>query len=82
MKIEVNTKRFAEMMKLHNLNNYSLAPMVDVDRTYISKIRNGHRQPGRDVAYKIAKVFKIEYKELFTEVEDTIMAGRPKKSTK
>lgn len=82
MRIEVNTKKFAELMKLHNLNNYSLAPIVDVDRTYISKIRNGHRQPGRDVAYKIAKVLKIEYKELFTEVEENKMAGRPKKYTK
>lgn len=69
MKIIVDTEKLKELMHQQNYNNYNFAPLVGVDRSYISKIRNGHRQPGRDVAYQIAKVLKVDYLELFTEIE-------------
>lgn len=82
MELLANEKKFRELLKAHGHSIQSLANVVGCDRTMISKIVNGKAIPGHKLLSKILFELQVSYEELFTETEDTIMAGRPKKYTK
>ncbi len=82
MELLANEKKFRELLKTHGHSIQSLANVVGCDRTMISKIVNGKAIPGHKLLSKILFELQVSYEELFTETEDTIMAGRPKKYTK
>lgn len=82
MELLANEEKFRDLLKTHGHTGQSLADAVGCDRTMISKIINGKAIPGHKLLNKILNELKVSYEDLFTETEDTIMAGRPKKYTK
>lgn len=82
MELLANEEKFRDLLKKHGHSGQSLADAVGCDRTMISKIINGKAIPGHKLLNKILNELKVSYEDLFTETEDTIMAGRPKKYTK
>lgn len=82
MELLANEKIFRELLKSHGHSIQSLANVVGCDRTMISKIVNGKAIPGHRLLSKILNELQVSYEELFTEVEENKMAGRPKKYTK
>ncbi|TDL40570.1 helix-turn-helix domain-containing protein [Macrococcoides bohemicum] len=82
MELLANEKIFRDLLKSHGHSIQSLANVVGCDRTMISKIVNGKAIPGHRLLSKILNELQVSYEELFTEVEENKMAGRPKKYTK
>ena len=58
-------KKLAEIRTLKNITQENLAFDLGVDRTYISYIERGKRNPSLYMLYKISKALKMHIKELF-----------------
>lgn len=63
-------KRFGESMqktrKEQNLSQERLAEMVGVNRTYISLVEKGERNPSLKTLYRIAKALKVSSDQLLS----------------
>ena len=52
-----NNKRLMEWADRRGINDVELAEKLDVDRTYISKIRRGHREVNQAMAWRFAQAY-------------------------
>ena len=52
-----------------NLSQVDLAVASDLDRTFISRLENGHRAPGLETILQLAYGLEISSAELMIEVE-------------
>ena len=59
-------ERIRALRKLLNISQEELGFRTGLDRTYISGIERGERNPSLDNIGKIAKELKISLKELFS----------------
>lgn len=54
------------------LNQEELAFRCNLDRTFISLLERGKRQPSLDTIFKLSKELQMSPSELIKEVEDTL----------
>lgn len=57
-------KRLAELRDHKNITQEKFAFELDVDRTYISYIERGKRNPSLYMLWKISKALKVSFSEL------------------
>lgn len=57
-------KRLAELRDQKNITQEKFAFELDVDRTYISYIERGKRNPSLYMLWKISKALKVSFSEL------------------
>lgn len=70
MIIEIFGKVLRELRENNNISQEKLAEYCDLDRTYISLLERGQRQPTITTIFKLAKALKISPSELIKLVED------------
>lgn len=61
-------KRLAELRTSKRITQEDFAFELDVDRTYVSYIERGKRNPSLFMVSKIAKALKVNLSELFEKV--------------
>ncbi len=59
-------ERIRELRVKHDLTQEKLAELVGVNHSYIAYVENGYRGVSLPVLYKLADVFKIKVRDLFT----------------
>lgn len=64
-----NKEQFDSKLAEHGLTATQLALMVDIDRSYLSNIMNGHRPIGRKSAGRIARYLDCDVSDLFVIVD-------------
>jgi transcriptional regulator with XRE-family HTH domain len=69
MIISVFGKVLRTLRENNNLSQEKLAEYCDLDRTYISLLERGHRQPTISTIFKIAGALDISPSELVKKVE-------------
>lgn len=69
MVISVFGKVLRELRGKNNLSQEKLAEYCDLDRTYISLLERGLRQPTITTIFKIAEALKISPTEIIKQVE-------------
>lgn len=74
MIVEVFGKVLRELRTEKGLSQEKLAEYCDLDRTYISLLERGHRQPTITTVFKIAKALEIKASELVKVVEKRLPA--------
>jgi len=72
MVISIFGKVLRKLREEHNLSQEKLAEYCDLDRTYISLLERGLRQPTITTIFKIAGALKISPSELVKLVEREI----------
>ncbi|MBW8325073.1 MAG: helix-turn-helix transcriptional regulator [Prolixibacteraceae bacterium] len=60
MVIEVFGKVLRELREKKNISQEKLAEYCELDRTYISLLERGHRQPTIIIIFKLAKALNIK----------------------
>lgn len=58
-------KRLAELRDQTKFTQETFAEALDVDRTYVSYLERGKRNPSLYMLWKIAKALKVDFPELF-----------------
>ena len=61
-KIGLNIRRYRTLAELSQIE---LAVAVGIDRSYLSEIENGKRNPSINILYAIADALQIDIAELF-----------------
>jgi len=69
MVIEVFSKVLRELREANNISQEKLAEYCELDRTYISLLERGLRQPTITTIFKLAKALNISASELIKKVE-------------
>jgi transcriptional regulator with XRE-family HTH domain len=69
MVIEIFGKVLRELRENNSISQEKLAEYCDLDRTYISLLERGQRQPTITTIFKLAKALKIAPSELIKLVE-------------
>lgn len=59
-----------------NLSQFELAELSDIDRTFISLLERGIRQPTLTTIFQLAKALKIKPSQMVAEVENRVRRGR------
>lgn len=72
MVIEIFGKVLREMRDENQISQEKLAEYCDLDRTYISLLERGLRQPTITTIFKLAKALSISPSELIAKVEHQI----------
>ena len=72
MVIEIFGKVLREMRDENQISQEKLAEYCDLDRTYISLLERGLRQPTITTIFKLAKALNISPSELIAKVEHQI----------
>lgn len=72
MVIEVFGKVLRELRVANNISQEKLAEYCDLDRTYISLLERGLRQPTITTIFKLAKALKISPSALIEKVEHLV----------
>ena len=72
MIIEVFSKMLRELRESNNISQEKLAEYCDLDRTYISLLERGLRQPTITTFFKLSKALKISPSEFIKNIEDKI----------
>jgi len=72
MIIEIFGKVLREIREENNLSQEKLAEYCDLDRTYISLLERGLRQPTITTIFKLAKALSISPSALIEKVEHQI----------
>jgi len=72
MVIEIFGKVLREMRDDNQISQEKLAEYCDLDRTYISLLERGLRQPTITTIFKLAKALNISPSELIAKVEHQI----------
>ena len=70
MIIEIFGKVLRELRVANKLSQEKLAEYCDLDRTYISLLERGQRQPTITTIFKLAKALNITPSALIKKVED------------
>jgi transcriptional regulator with XRE-family HTH domain len=69
MVISAFGKVLRKLRERQNLSQEKLAEYCDLDRTYISLLERGLRQPTITTVFKIAEALKMSPSEIITQVE-------------
>jgi transcriptional regulator with XRE-family HTH domain len=69
MVVSVFGKVLRKLRERQNLSQEKLAEYCDLDRTYISLLERGLRQPTITTLFKIAEALKMSPSEIITQVE-------------
>jgi transcriptional regulator with XRE-family HTH domain len=72
MVIEIFGKVLRELRDGNNISQEKLAEYCDLDRTYISLLERGLRQPTITTIFKLAKALNISPSALIAKVEGQI----------
>ena len=72
MVIEIFGNVLREMRDVNHISQEKLAEYCDLDRTYISLLERGLRQPTITTIFKLAKALNISPSELIAKVEHQI----------
>ncbi|MBW8331127.1 MAG: helix-turn-helix domain-containing protein [Prolixibacteraceae bacterium] len=72
MVIEVFGKVLRELRVANNISQEKLAEYCDLDRTYISLLERGQRQPTVTTIFKLAKALKLSPSALIEKVEKLV----------
>lgn len=70
MIIEIFGKVLRELRVANKLSQEKLAEYCDLDRTYISLLERGQRQPTITTIFKLAKALNIKPSALIEKIED------------
>ena len=70
MVIEIFGKVLRELREANNISQEKLAEYCELDRTYISLLERGLRQPTITTIFKLAKSLNIAASDLIKKVED------------
>ena len=62
----MHTIRLKQFRERKHLSQAQVAMRVGVHRSYITKMEQGHRLPGRDVLFRLARVFGCHVEDLVT----------------
>ena len=57
--------RVEELRRLHNVTQEELSSDLEVSRQTISSLENGRYNPSIELAFKIARYFKLTIEEIF-----------------
>jgi putative transcriptional regulator len=69
--------RVKEFRLAHKLTLSELSKQIELSKTALSMIENGHRNPSMKVAFKLADFFGVTIEELFPQQEDTTDSKKP-----
>lgn len=72
MIVELFGKVLRELRVENKLSQEKLAEYCELDRTYISLLERGLRQPTITTIFKLAKALKIKPSTLIEKVEDNV----------
>ena len=72
MVIEIFGKVLRELRDGNNISQEKLAEYCDLDRTYISLLERGKRQPTITTIFKLAKALNISPSEMIAKVEQQV----------
>ena len=68
------SERFGKVIKTvrqgQGVSQEKLAELAEIDRTYVSLIERGRRQPTLEVASRIATALKVRLSEVIRQAED------------
>jgi transcriptional regulator with XRE-family HTH domain len=64
-----------EMRKAQNLSQEELAQEANLDRTFISQIETGRKQPSLLTIFRLAAALKLAASDLFKQVEAHLAAS-------
>lgn len=67
-------KTLKELRKSKDLSQEALALEADLDRTYISMLERGLRQPSLETIFVLAEVLKCKPSEIIVKVESATKA--------
>ncbi len=68
------------LRKSSNLSQKELADRCNLDRTFISLLERGERQPSLTTLFAVAKVLKVSPSVIVTQIENFIRRGLRKVS--
>lgn len=57
----------------HQLSQEKLALICDLDRTYISMLERGKRQPGLNTVFALANQFNITPSQMIQDIEEELL---------
>ena len=60
-------KRLKDVMEQRGVKPKELADSIDVDPSFISQLRSGHRKPGRDVLTKLSRALNVKIEALISQ---------------
>jgi len=67
------SNKFGDLLRCHreaaNLSQERLADLSDLDRTFVSLLERGQRQPSLETVFKLCAALKIRPHEFVREVE-------------
>lgn len=66
-----------EMRKARGLSQEALADEAQLDRTFISQLETGAKQPSLTTIFRIAAALQSEASNLLRQVEDRLVTGEP-----
>ena len=72
MVVEIFGKVLRELRDGNNISQEKLAEYCDLDRTYISLLERGLRQPTITTIFKLAKALNISPSQLIAKVEQQV----------
>jgi transcriptional regulator with XRE-family HTH domain len=72
MVIEVFGKVLRELREKSNISQEKLAEYCELDRTYISLLERGQRQPTITTIFKLAKALNVSPSALIEKVENQL----------
>ncbi|HEY3372766.1 MAG TPA: helix-turn-helix transcriptional regulator [Prolixibacteraceae bacterium] len=72
MVVEVFGKVLRELREANHISQEKLAEFCDLDRTYISLLERGLRQPTITTIFRLAKALKIKPSVLIEKVEQIV----------
>jgi len=72
MIIEVFGKVLRELREKNNISQEKLAEYCELDRTYISLLERGQRQPTITTIFKLAKALNVSPSALIEKVENQL----------
>jgi transcriptional regulator with XRE-family HTH domain len=73
MVIEVFGKVLRELREANHISQEKLAEYCELDRTYISLLERGLRQPTITSIFKLAKALNISPSKLIEKVENSLL---------
>jgi transcriptional regulator with XRE-family HTH domain len=72
MIVEVFGKVLRELREANHISQEKLAEYCELDRTYISLLERGLRQPTITTIFKLAKALKISPSKLIEKLENSL----------
>ena len=83
MSYEIEFGSILQELRLEkNLSQSELAKLSQIDRTFISLLERGIRQPSLTTIFHLASAFKIQPSEFISKVENRVRRSRWKRLNK